>query len=68
MAKIDPGGLLEICNYCLFDSEANCSGICINCGVVCSERGRNYFVPKDMNLMAALEIVERVFKERREDA
>ena len=68
MPKIDPREVFEICDYCLFDSEANCSGICINCGIVCSERGRNYFVPKDMNLMAALEIVEWVSKKRRRDA
>jgi len=38
--------------------------------VACSglNGGRNYFVPRDMSLMAALEIVERVFRERGEDA
>lgn len=64
MPTIDPREVFEVCDCCLFDSEPQ---ICSMCGMFRAERGRNYFVPRDRNLMAALEIVERVFRERGED-
>jgi len=62
MPTIDPREVFEVCDCCLFDSEPQ---ICAQCGMFRPERGRNYFVPKDMNLMAALEIVKWVFRERK---
>lgn len=64
MPKIDPREVFEICECCLFDNEPQ---ICSRCGMYLPERGRNYFVPKDRTIMAAMEIVERVNRERRED-
>jgi hypothetical protein len=64
LPKIDPLELMEICECCLFDGEPQ---ICSQCGMFRTQRGRNYFVPKNRTIMAALEIVERVNRERRQD-
>lgn len=60
--KSDLRKLFEICDRCLFDSEPQ---ICSQCGMFRPERGRNYFVPRDMSLMAAMEIVNKIIEERR---
>jgi hypothetical protein len=65
LAKIDPREVFEVCECCLFDGEPQ---ICSQCGMFRAQRGRNYFVPRDMSLMAALEIVNRITEERRKDA
>lgn len=65
MPKIDPREVFEVCECCMFDNEPQ---ICSMCGMFRAERGRNYFAPRDRSIMAAMEIVERVFRERGEDA
>jgi hypothetical protein len=63
LAKIDPREVFEVCECCLFEAEPQ---ICSQCGMFRFERGRNYFVPKNRTIMTAMEIVERVNRERRE--
>ena len=66
--KSDLRKLFEICDRCLFDNEPQ---ICSRCGMFRPERGRNYFVPRDMNIMAAVEIVNKIIEiieERRKNA
>lgn len=78
MPNVDPKEVFEVCDCCLFDNEPQ---ICSQCGMFRTQRGRNYFVPKNrtitgnwegawdtiQTIMAALEIVERVNRERRQD-